>query len=150
MSQTSEIVVKSEPFQSKIAHLNKKDISERLALKELRKTLDKLKLNSTKESKDQMKVLGASVTSIEHGPPDLGFHSTQNRELIEMKRNLLSGEEKILKTPSKAPKMIFPPEVRTIAINHWEEITITEPAKHRYTTKAVSYTHLTLPTTPYV
>ena len=56
---------------------------------------------------------------------------------MQMKRQLVSGEENILKCPEKEVRQAFPPKVKEVAIKHWEEITVTEPAKHKRLTKAV-------------
>lgn len=63
-----------------------------------------------------------------------------------MKQKLLTGEEKTLKVPTIQKRQVFPKEVTAIAIKHWEQITTTEPAKHRYTTKAVKDGEETVPT----
>ena len=106
-------------------------------MNELRKTMEKLKLNKAKECREQQKILAASVSSLEFGVPKLGLHPRAEKEAVEIKRKLLDGEDKFLKTPEKSVRQVFPPEVKDVAVRHWEEITVTEPAKHRRLTKAV-------------
>ena len=63
-----------------------------------------------------------------------------------MKARLLSGEDKVLKRAEWSPRQHFPQEVAIVAKNHWNEITITEPGKHRYVSKAMADKDETVPT----
>ena len=54
-----------------------------------------------------------------------------------MKRQLISGEKNVLKCLDNEKRQVFPREVKEVAIKHWEEITVTEPGKHKRLTKAV-------------
>ena len=68
-SDLPSVVQKSRYCTDKLKHLSKKDKSEIVALKELRETMKKLKLSKSKESRDQQKILAASVSSLEFGVP---------------------------------------------------------------------------------
>ena len=79
--------------KAKLSHLSKKDKSERLAMRELRETMVRLKLSKTKESREQQKILAASVSSLEFGVPEFGLHPRVEKEAMEMKRKLLDGDK---------------------------------------------------------
>ena len=87
--------------------------------------------------REQKKILAVSVTSMEYGVPELGLSSGEEKEVIEMKKKLMSGEEKVLEVPHKATRQVFPPGVKQIAQQHWEDIIVVEPAKHHQLRKAV-------------
>ena len=137
LSELPEAVQKSKLCTDRIQNLSKQDRSEIVAMKELRKTMDQLKINNTKESREQQKVLAASVTSLEFGVPNLSLHPRVEKEVLEMKRQLLEGKESILNSPEKEIKQMFPLDVKNIAVKYWEEITVTEPGKHRRFSKTV-------------
>ena len=63
-----------------------------------------------------------------------------------MKRQLLEGKESILKSPEKEIKQMFPLDVKNIAVKYWEEITVTEPGKHRRFSKMVKDKDEKMPT----
>ena len=106
-------------------------------MKQLRRTMEALKLSDSVESREQQKILAASVTNLEFGVPDLGLNLYTEKKVIEMKRKLIDGETSILKTPANTVREVFPPEVKKVAISYWKNITITEPAKQRYPSKVV-------------
>ena len=136
-SDLPSVVQKLRYCTDKLKHLSKKDKSEIVALKELRETMKKLKLSKSKESRDQQKILAASVSSLEFGVPQLGLHPRVEKEALLMKRQLISGEKNVLKCLDNEKRQVFLREVKEVAIKHWEEITVTEPGKHKRLTKAV-------------
>ena len=73
-------------------------------------------------------VRAASLTSLRFGPPKFGLSWREENDVIEMKRKLLSGEERILKVLPHKRKQIFPIEVTQAAKQHWEEITQVDPS----------------------
>ena len=146
MSETPKLVRESQVFKDKIKHLSKVQMSEMTALHEARKTIARLRENLNKEARYQIKVISSSLTSTEHGPPDLGLHPRDKKEVVEMKEKLMTGQEKILKIHTKPPRQVFPPKVKEVGINYWEQITVTDPAKHRYAKKAVRDNEETVPT----
>ena len=137
LSQTPEVVKQSNIFKQRLRHLSKKEKSQKVAMQSLQETLEALKLNKCKEGREQHKILAASVTSLEFGVPDLGLSSRDEKEVVQMKERLMSGEEKSLKTLEKPMRQAFPPILQEVAKQHWEDITVTEPAKHRWLSKAV-------------
>ena len=75
--------------------------SNLIVMESLRESLETLRLNPSKESREQQKVLAAAVTSLEYGTPDLGLHRRDEIEAKDMKRHPMAGDEKILKTQEK-------------------------------------------------
>ena len=132
-----DVVKKSTHFKEKLRHLTKKDKSEKLGMESLKETLEALTVGGGHMGREQKKILAVSVTSMEYGVPELGLSSGEEKEVIEMKTKLMSGEEKVLEVPHKATRQVFPPGVKQIAQQHWEDITVVEPAKHRQLRKAV-------------
>ena len=106
-------------------------------MESLKETLEALKIRGGHAGREQKKILAASVTSMEYGVPELGLSSREEKEVIEMKKQLMSGEQKVLVVPLKATRQVFPTEVQQIAQQHWENITVVEPAKHQRIKKAV-------------
>ena len=125
--------------------LGKQDKSDLLVMESVCQTLEALRVSNTKESKEQQLVIAASLSSVQYGVPSLGFNTRDSKEATEMKNRLLSGEDKVLKRAEMSPRQHFPPEVAKVGKDHWNEITITEPAKHRRLTKAVKDGEETLP-----
>ena len=126
--------------------VNKEDRSELFVMDSLAETLRALRMNPTKEGREQELVIAASLCSTEHGVPKLGMHNRCKKEASQMKARLLSGEDKVLKRAEWSPRQHFPQEVAIVAKNHWNEITITEPGKHRYVSKAMADKDETVPT----
>ena len=122
---------KSTHIKEKLKYLTKKGKSEKLGMESLRETLEVLKVRGGQAGREQKKILAASVTSMDYGVPELGLNSREEKEVIEMKKQLISGEQKVLVVPLKATRQVFPPEVHQIAQQHWENITVVEPAKPR-------------------
>ena len=125
--------------------LRKQGKSELLVMESVCQTLEALRVSKTKESKEQQLVIAASLSSVKYGVPSLGFNTRDKKEATEMKNRLLSGEDKVLKGAEMSPRQHFPPEVAKVGKDHWNEITITEPAKHLSLTKAVKDGDETLP-----
>ena len=111
----------------------------------LAQTLEALRMNPTKESREQELVIAASLCSTEYGVPELAMNQRCKNEASEMKARLLSGQDKVLQRAEWSPRQHFPPEVAEVAKNHWNEITITEPGKHQFFTKAMKDDAETLP-----
>ena len=78
--------------------------------------------------------------------PDLGLNWREENISYEMKRMLLSGQEKILRVPNKAVRQVLPAAVADVATRYWEQITILEGAKHRRLTTVVKDGEETVPT----
>ena len=115
-------------------------------MKSLQETFEALKVSNCKEARQQKKILAASVTSLEYGVPEHGLTSREVKEVVKMKERLMSGEDNIIKVPEKTVRQSFPEQVHYLASKHWEEITVTEPSKHRYVSKAVKDGKETRPT----
>ena len=138
LSQTPLVVTEYDLLKERLSHLSMKDKSEKVIMKSIGETIQALRENPSKEGKEQQKILAASLTSMRFGVPGfLGLHQRDINTIIEMKRKLLVGEENVLRVPSKPQKKIFPDAVKKVAEQHWENITITEPAKHRRISSAV-------------
>ena len=86
------------------------------------------------------------MSSLEFGVPKFSLHPRVEKEVVEMKRRLLEGKDSILKTTEREIRQVFPLEVKNLAVKHWEEITVTEPAKHRRLSKVVKDKDETTPT----
>ena len=112
----------------------------------VRETLDKLRLNNNRASREQQLVIAAAVTSLEYGVPELGLNRKEEKLVMGMKKKLMQGEDKVLMKPENTIREVFPQGVKEVAIQYWESITTTEPAKHRRVTKAVKDGDETLPT----
>ena len=125
--------------------LSKQGKSDLLVLESVSETLEALRVSKTKESKEQQLMIAASLSSPQYGVPSLGLSTRDIKEATEMKKRLLSGEDKVLKRAEMSARQHFPPEVAKVGRDHWNEITITEPAKHRSLTKAVKDGEETLP-----
>ena len=141
-----ETVQNSRIVKERLGHLTRKEKSDKVMLKSFKETFAALTVSNCKESREQKRILAASVTSLEYGVPDLGLSSREDKEVFNIKKKLISGEEKILKAPEKTVRQAFPPKVQEIALKHWEEITVVEPSKHRYVIKAVRDENETVPT----
>ena len=146
MSQTPSVVIESETFKNRISHLSKKERAEMAALKSARDTVKSLDENPSIEGREQKKQIIASLTSLRFGPPEFGLSWREEKDVIEMKRKLLSGEERILKVLPHKRKQIFPIEVTQAAKQHWEEITQVDPSKIRRPNKAAKDGEETVPT----
>ena len=127
------------------SELKKKERSELFVMDSLAETLDALRMNPSKESREQELVIAASLCSTEYGVPELAMHQRYMKEASEMKARLLSGQDEVLQRAERSPRQHFPPQVAVVAKNHWNEITITEPGKHQYVTKAMKDDGETVP-----
>ena len=137
MSQTPQVVIESEIFKNRVSHLSKKEKSEKVAFKSVRDTLKALKENPSKAGQDQKKVIAASLTSLRFGPPECNLSYREEQEVTEMKRKLMTGEEKVLVLPTKPARQTFPAEVTQLAAEYWEQTTQPDPAMIRYPGKNV-------------
>ena len=129
ISQTPKVVIESKIFKDRVKHLSRKEKAEIVALQSARDTIKALDENPSKEGREQKKLLVSSLTSLVFGPPEFGLSGREVEEVTEMKRKLMTGEEKVLKVPSKPHKEMYPPEVTQVAKEHWEEITQVDPSK---------------------
>ena len=78
--------------------------------------------------------------------PDLGLNWREESIVYEMKKMLLSGQEEILRVPSKPARQVLPVAVAEVATRYWDNITILEGAKHRRLTTVVKDGDETVPT----
>ena len=146
ISQTPKVVIESEVFKNRISHLTKKEKSEKVAMKSVRDTMKALKENPSKAGQEQKKVIAASLTSLRFGPPECSLTKKEEQEVMEMKRKLMTGEEKVLLLPSKPTRQTFPQEVTQLAAKYWEDTTQPDPAMIRYPGKAARDGADTVPT----
>ena len=131
-----EVVKESPRFKEKLQHLTKKEKSNKIGMESLRETMETLKVVGSQQGREQKKILAASVTSLEFGVPELGLSSREEKQVLEMKRQLISGEQLVLSVPTKETRKVFPQEVQQVV----------EPTKHRRLSKAVKYGEETVPT----
>ena len=142
LSQIPIAVQSSEIFKDRICHLSYQDRSEKLVMKNIKETVKELK--KTPEGRKQCKIFMAGVSHPVFGDPGLNVNSRTRKEVIKIKENLLTGVESTLKAEEHKKRTVFPKGVEEIAINHWMENTIPEPAKH--TGKAMEVEGETVPT----
>ena len=124
----------SKIFIEKIGLLSNHQISEAVVMKSLRETINALSINPSKEGKQQQRLLAAGVTSLEYGVPNLGLSRRDEDIAIQMKKSLMRKETNTLQSPNKTQRQVFPAKVTALAVKHWEQITIIEPAKLRKAT----------------
>ena len=136
-AETPEFVVDSEVYRKRLSHWSKKDKSGETAVQEAKETIKILGQTPGKEAREQIKLVGASVTSLRHGVPDLGLTWRDEKVVYEMKKRLVSGEDKVLKVPDKAARQVLPAAVAEVAAKYWQQTTTPEPAKHRRLTTVV-------------
>ena len=146
LADIPDVVLRSKVYKEKVVKLTKRQRSEAMVMQSLQKTMTALQLSSSKESKDQQRLIAAAATSLEYGVPDLGLSRREEKKALEMKASLMEEEGAILKNPVKASRQYFPPEVVVLAQSHWENCTQLEPAKHRHLNKAVKDGEETMPT----
>ena len=93
----------------------------------------------------RVKIITAAITHHRWGTPSLpGKNWRTSNDAKKMKLNLLTGSTSVLTPPGKPRKMIYPKQVEDIAIEHWNENTIVEPALHNR--RAVTDDKETIPT----
>ena len=76
-----------------------KERSEMTVIDSVRETLDKLRLNNNRASREQQLVIAAAVTSLEYGVPELGLNRKEEKLVMGMKKKLMQGEDKVLMKP---------------------------------------------------
>ena len=142
LSQTPYPVQNSEIYKDLLSHLCNAEKSEKLVMKNIKDSLNELE--KTAEGRKDAKKIIAAVSHPVFGDPGLGLNQRQCMEAKTMKANLLTGKTTTLELPHREARKIYPDMVKTIATDHWKEITILEPAKH--TGKAVCDDGETVPT----
>ena len=125
-----DVVLESKTYKERVGKLTKKQKSDATVMQSLQETITALKLSSSKESKDQQRLIAAGATSLKFGVPDLGLSRREEKKAFEMKAKLMEEEGEILKNPEKASRQCFPQGVVQLAQSHWENCTQLEPAKH--------------------
>ena len=144
-SQNPPSVQESNAMKLRLKHLANEDKANRTALKAIRDTIAHLQKTPGQEAKKQVKTLAASVTHHKWGMPALpGVGHRGRKEVKQMKMDFLKGKTSILTPPVKPKKKIYPKEVEELAVNHWRENTVVEPALHNR--KTVSDEKETIPT----
>ena len=143
---TLKVVIQSSEYAERLRHLSKKEKSAVLGLQEAHNTVKILGKTSGKVSKDQKKVIAASLTSLQYGVPDLGLSWREESIAYEMKRRLINGQDNILRVPNRAVRQVLPVAVTEVAARYWDQITILEGAKHRRITTVVKDGEETVPT----
>ena len=136
-AETPEFVVDSEEYRKRLSHWSRKDKSGEIAVQEAKETIKILGQTPGKEAREQMKLVGASVTSLRYGVPDLGLNWREEKVVYDMKRRLVTGEDKVLRVPEKAARQVLPAAVAEVAAKYWQQTTTPEPAKHRRLTTVV-------------
>ena len=139
-------IQQSKYVKESLKDITMKERSEMTVIDSVRETLDKLRLNNNRASREQQLVIAAAVTSLEYGVPELGLNRKEEKLVMGMKKKLMQGEDKVLMKPENTIREVFPKGVKEVAVQYWESITTTEPAKHRRVTKAVKDGDETLPT----
>ena len=71
--QLPHIVKESSVMKDRLSQLTPHQRSKDIMFESVRETMEALKLNPSKESKEQQKIIAAAVTSLEFGTPDLGL-----------------------------------------------------------------------------
>ena len=141
-----DIVLGSKAYKEKVGKLTKKQKSDAIVMQSLQETMTALRLSSSKESKDQQRLIAAGATSLKFGVPDLGLSRREEQKAVEMKAKLMEVEGTVLKNPEKAARQCFPQGVVKLAQSHWENCTQLEPAKHRHLNKVIKDGEETMPT----
>ena len=59
------------------------------------------------------------------------FSRREEEAGVQMRARLMSGKDTSLIREKKIQNRVFPPEVVSTAIDHWEHITVTEPSPHK-------------------
>ena len=140
------VVLESELFKRLFENVSRQEKSEIIAIKSVKETLKLLAKNPSQEARIQRKVIGASLSSPEFGLPQLGLTWREEQEAMEMKKKLVSGESSVLMMPAKKPRLVFPPEVLQLAVQHWESTTTVDPSKHKRLVKVDKDDQEVLPT----
>ena len=144
-SQNPNVVQESKAMRSRLSHLSKEEKANKTVLKSVNDTIAALQKTPGQKAKDQEKIILASVTHHRWGPPSLPDTSWRTRKVArKMKQDLLDGTTSVLEPPAKKRKMMFPIEVEELAVKHWKDNTVIEPALH--SRRAVSADKETVPT----
>ena len=102
-----------------------------MAGKEAKETIKLLAETPGKESREQRKIIGACVTSLRYGVPDIGLNWREEKVVQDMKRRLVTGVDKVLTIPNKEVREVLPASLSKVAKRYQYETTTPEPAKHR-------------------
>ena len=144
-SQNPLSVQDSLAMKNRLKHLPKQERANKTILKSIQDTIDALQNTPGHVAKDQLKVIVAAATHHRYGMPDIQNVSWRiSKEAREIKFDLLKGNKSVLAPTPKAKRQIYPKELECLAIKHWNENTVPEPALHRR--KAKSDDKETIPT----
>ena len=77
-------------MKERLSELTPHQRSKNIIFESVRETIEALKLNPSKESREQQKIIAAAVTSLEFGTPDLGLSPRDKKEVHEIKTHLKS------------------------------------------------------------
>ena len=124
-------------MKNRLKHLPKQERANKTILKSIQDTIDALQNTPGHVAKDQLKVIVAAATHHRYGMPDIQNVSWRiSKEAREMKFDLLKGNKSVLAPTPKAKRQIYPNELECLAIKHWNENTVPEPALHRRKAKS--------------
>ena len=135
-AQAPKFVINSEEYKKRL-NISKKEKSGIMAGKEAKETIKLLAETPGKESREQRKIIGACVTSLRYGVPDIGLNWREEKVVQDMKRRLVTGVDKELTIPNKEVREVLPASLSEVAKRYWYETTTPEPAKHRYLEKVL-------------
>ena len=135
-AQAPKFVINSKEYKKRL-NISKKEKSGIMAGKEAKETIKLLAETPGKESREQRKIIGACVTSLRYGVPDIGLNWREEKVVQDMKRRLVTGVDKVLTIPNKEVREVLPASLSEVAKRYWYETTTPEPAKHRYLEKVL-------------
>ena len=132
-SQNPNVVKASKTLKRKLEHLTYEERASKLVIQSVSNCISKLKQTPGSAAKNQVKVVVAAVTHHRWGTPDLTENISwrTKTQAKQMKIDLLTGNNQILTPPPNKKKKIIPEGVEKIALKHWTDTTIPEPAVQR-------------------
>ena len=125
--ETPACIQNSEAYKERLHHLTFAERSKRLVLQNIEDSLKELE--KTKEGRRDADIVIAAVSHATFGHPGLNITKDKAYKTKKAKENLLTGKATTLKLPESKKRQMFPDSVKAIALNHWMENTIPEPAK---------------------
>ena len=126
-----EYVTTSDQFKSKLSHLTKQEKGDRLALKNVRETIEILKKTKTDEAYEQRQIITAALHDSVYGCPNIGETRDVMNQARKSKSDLLIGTTKTLKMTKEKKHQIYPQTVLDIAERCWRNnVTRVEPSIH--------------------
>ena len=129
--QIPKYVTSSEQFKKKLNHLTKQEKSDRLALKNVRETVEILKKIKTAEAVEQRRIITAALSDSVYGCPNIGESKDIIKQAKKSKTDLLVGKTQTLKLSKQQKHKVYPKSVIETAEKCWRnDVTRVEPATH--------------------